>query len=739
MRKDSVALPVGPKALRVWAAVVAAALLVEAAFIGLWPLSIRFFVDQLLTGHDYHTLYLLLIILVAGTALALSVGTLRDSFVARVRSQWLRDLRQRMFEKAQGLTLAFQSRSEPPNAHSRAAELLDRFSDDVAVIENAVALAVSWGILPVMEALFAAAFMLWLEWRLALAACLLWPWILAAPGAAGRRIMPATEEREKHERGLLGAVRESLSAQPVIRAFSLEPMGISGFRRRNDLLSRSTFREGLLSAFAERLRRAGILTVQTFILALGMWMAFTRQITPGTLVALQMLALVLSGALLRVAEYLPSVAEARAAWRRIGESIGAPRRVVDRPDARFLPPIQAEILFSNVDFSYDGERLALNGIKARIPRGSYTAFVGPSGAGKSTLLHLLMRLYDPSAGFITIDGHDLKSVTQASLRRRIGAVLQENSIFQISVRENIRIGRPDASEAAIVEIAKAVGLHETIMAMPEGYDTVPGEHGADFSVAGMQRLAIARAILRDPEILLLDEVTSALDPADEIEVTRTLRRLAGKRTVLAAAHRLSTVADADRIVVLDEGAIVEQGSHYELLAADGVYANLWRKQAGFTFSMDGRHVDVDARRLRAFPILGRLDEAKLAELAPFFATETFEPGREIVRQNDPGDKFYIIARGKVEVWRTEERSGNTASLAILQDGDFFGEITLITGFPRTATVRAKTLCTCISLARGQFNRMMDRFPELREHLSKIALQRLRESSKAIAASALAVL
>jgi ATP-binding cassette subfamily B protein len=272
--------------------------------------------------------------------------------------------------------------------------------------------------------------------------------------------------------------------------------------------------------------------------------------------------------------------------------------------------------------------------------------------------------------------------------------------------------------------------------MPEGYDTVLGEHGARLSAAATQRLAIARAILRDPEILLLDEATSALDPADEIEVSRALRGLAGNRTVIAATHRLSTVADADHIFVLDDGALVEQGSHYELLAADGVYANLWRKQAGFTFSMDGRHVDVDARRLTAFPILGSLDEEKLAELTPFFATETFAPGREIVRQNDPGDKFYIIARGKVEVWRTEERSGNRASLAILQDGDFFGEITLITGFPRTATVRAKTLCTCISLGRGHFNRMMDRFPELRKSLSEIALQRLRESSKAIAASAL---
>ena len=163
--------------------------------------------------------------------------------------------------------------------------------------------------------------------------------------------------------------------------------------------------------------------------------------------------------------------------------------------------------------------------------------------------------------------------------------------------------------------------------------------------------------------------------------------------------------------------MVEQGSHFELIAMQGTYANLWRKQAGFRYSADGRHVDVDAQRLQALPILEKLPEAILTELAPFFATETFEVGREIVCQSDPGDKFYIIARGKVEVWRTEEQSGRSLCVSMLNDGDFFGEITLITGFPRTATVRTIAVTTCISLERGQFTKLIDRFPELKRELS----------------------
>ena len=722
-------------------AVIFIALLIEAGFNALIPLSIRFFIDSALPARTLDLLYLMVAVLAVGVAIAVSTGLFRDFLAARVQSRSLAGLRQSVFERLQ--RLGFQSQMPAFHSQARAEDLHDRFSRDFASIESAFGMAIPWGVLPLIESLLATGLMLWLDWRAGLAGLMLWPWIVLAPRTVAARVARASEASREQEKRVLGALRENLASQAIIRAFSLEQMGAAGFRKRNDLLSRSTMRAGLLSAFTERFTGAGILGIRTFLLLLSAWLAFDGQMSVGTLAALQLLAVTLSNSLLFVIEYLPSIATAKAAWRRIEDVVKAPQAVVDRPDARFLPPLQTEIVFSHVDFSFsdrspaDGK--ALTDIKARIPRGTYVAFVGPSGSGKSTLLSLLMRFYDPTAGFIAIDGHDLKSVTQASLRSRMGVVLQENSMFNISVRENIRLGKPEASEEAIITAAKAAGLHESIVALPMGYGAVVGgEQGAPLSSAQMQRLAIARAIVRDPEILLLDEATSALDPADEVAVNATLRSVSKGRTVISVTHRLSTTADADQIFVFDQGEIVEQGSHFELLAAEGVYANLWRKQAGFTFSSDGRHVDVDARRLKTFPILENLDEEKLAELAPFFATETFQPGREIVRQNDPGDKFYIVARGVVEVWRTEEQSGNTKQVAVLHAGDFFGEITLITGFPRTATVRALTVCTCISLERGQFNRMMERFPELRRQLSDIAVQRLRESSKAVAAGSIQV-
>jgi ATP-binding cassette subfamily B protein len=705
-------------------AVILIAVLVEAGFNAMIPLSMRYFIDEAMLPRNLAALYRALAVMGTGLFVALLAGIIRDHVAVRAQSRSLSCLRQILFDRMQRIAMALHSRS-------RNSELLDRFSSDLAAVENAVAMAVPWGALPVVEALLSTALLLFLNRPAGLAAALLWPWIILAPRTVVSRVNRAVRVTKEEEARLLGAVRENLLAQHIVRAFSLEKIRVAGFRKRDDMLSRSMTRAALLGAFMERFTGAGILSIQIFLLGLSAWLTFENQMTPGAFVAMQMLAILLSNSLLSLVDYAPTLSLGWDAYGRIREVIDAPRAVHEKDEARFLPPVRSEIVYSNVEFSYDGEHQHLAGVKVRIPCGTFVAFAGPSGGGKSAMLNLLMRFYDPQAGFITIDGHDLKSVTLSSLRSQIGVVLQDNPLFSASIRENILGGKPDATEEAIHQASAAAGLHDFVMALPAAYDTLVGEHGLPLPPAQTQRLAIARAILRDPPILLLDEVTSALDPADEVAVNDTLRALGQGRTVISVTHRLATTADADHIFFFDRGRMIEQGSHFELLAANGVYAGYWRKQAGFTFSPDGRHVDVDARRLKAFPILERLDEQQLAELAPFFATETFQPGREIVRQNDPGDKFYIIARGKVEVWRTEEQSGKTARVAVLQDGDYFGEITLITGFPRTATVRTLTVCTCISLERGQFNRMLDRFPELQRQISDVAVQRLRESSKAV--------
>jgi subfamily B ATP-binding cassette protein MsbA len=289
--------------------------------------------------------------------------------------------------------------------------------------------------------------------------------------------------------------------------------------------------------------------------------------------------------------------EGLAAAERIFQVMDIEPAIKDRPEAKPLPITGGTIRFENVHFHYGEHAPALNGIDLEIPAGQKVALVGPSGAGKSTILNLIPRFYDVGSGAVTIDGMDVRDATLASLRGAIGLVSQEISLFDDSVRANIAYGRPGAAEAQIMAAAKAAAAHDFILELPQGYDTLVGEHGVRLSGGQRQRLAIARAMLKSAPILLLDEATSALDTESERQVQDALRRLADGRTSIVIAHRLSTIVDADLIYVIDQGRVAETGSHDELLARQGLYARLWEMQ----FSEDAT--------------LGTIDDDALAPLA----------------------------------------------------------------------------------------------------------------------------
>jgi ATP-binding cassette subfamily B protein len=291
------------------------------------------------------------------------------------------------------------------------------------------------------------------------------------------------------------------------------------------------------------------------------------------------------------------------------------------------------------------------------------------------------------------------------------------------VRENIRLGRPGASDAEVEAAARAAELEEAIEALPRGYETVVGERGQRLSGGQRQRVALARAIIRDPAVLLLDEATSALDPATEAQINATIARLARGRTVVTVTHRLTSVVEADWIVVLERGRLVEQGRHADLLERDGAYRRLWRRQSGFAVSGDGRQAAVDADRLRLIPLFAGLDDAALASLADRFSTRPLEAGDLVCREGEPGDEFYIVARGQLEAQR-RGADGQPRRIARMDDGDFFGEIALLRDRPRTATVRAVTAGVLLALDRGQFDRLLAAAPGVRAIVEQAARDRL---------------
>jgi len=455
-------------------------------------------------------------------------------------------------------------------------------------------------------------------------------------------------------------------------------------------------------------------------------MAYSGSLSIGSLVSFQSLFMTLSWSLSYVTQYVPNLVQAASGMQRIEELLGEQPQVVDAPEATLLPQFAKAIRFEDVAFSYTGGQRHLRGVSFTIQAGESVAFVGPSGSGKSTILNLLTRFYDPVAGQVAIDGYSLRQVTQASWRAQSGIVFQESFLFNTTIRENIRVGKPEATDAEVEAAARAAEMHDLIKSMSQGYDTVVGERGNRLSGGQRQRIAIARAMLRNPAILILDEATAALDVATEAAINLTLAQLARGRTVIAVTHRLASVGQSDRIFVLNHGQLVEQGRHQVLLARGGVYAQFWHKQSGFAISEDGTSATVDAARLRALPLLSTLDKELLAEIARRFVTERYPAERLVVHEGDAGDKFYLIVRGSVRVTTTAV-TGGEQELTVLQDGDHFGEIALLQDVPRTATIRTRIPSLFLTLSRAQLLRLMESAPQLRIVLDKEIARRLARS------------
>lgn len=700
---------------------VALGLLFEMSFSSALPFSFKFIVDYGLVGKNHTLLVGILAGLAVFALLVSGLGLLRDYLYARLASEVLGDLRGALFRRLQQLSVDFFSRCS-------AGDVLSRFSGDLGAIETALANAIPWGVLPGLEVVANTALLFWLDWRLALMAMLVWPMCLLGPRIFAPRALTASYARKKDEGAALSLVQENVQAQPAVKVLNLQDETQRIFDASNAKLGLSIRRVGFYSALVERSAGMGIMLLQVAVLAVGAWMTSVDLISLGTLTAFQALFLNLSLSLAYTTQYVPTLVQAAGGMERVGEIFAAKVAVEDRADAIDLPLLAREVTFEAVTFGYDKDIPVLHGLDLRLAAGESVALVGSSGCGKSTALGLLMRLYEPDGGRVAMDGVDLRQGTQASLHDQMGVVFQESYLFNMSVADNIRFGRLDATSEEIEAAARAAEIHDAVSALPDGYDTVIGERGGRLSGGQRQRVAIARAILRKPRILVLDEATSALDPGTEAAINATLARIGKGRMVVSVTHRLASAVDYDRICVLDKGRLLETGSHAELLEKDGPYARLWRKQSGFSLSQDGEQASVTPAWLHNVKLFESFDEEALAALAPLFSSERHPAGRQIIHQGDQADKFFIIIRGAVEVL-VEEEGCLARRVAVLEDGDYFGEVALLHPVPRTASVRTTLPCTLLSLQRQQFEILLERVPGLRERINKAHAQRLLASSE----------
>ncbi len=694
-------------------------LLVEMAFYAAVPMSFKYLVDYAIIPRNEKVLIGILTGLACGLVVASAAGLGLDYLYAKFTTGMLNDLRWQMFSHLQRLSTNFFARSQ-------AADILSRFSSDLLSLDRALASALDGCALPALDLILSAFLLFLLDWRLALIAMLAIPACFLGPHLITPRATAAGHQRKQSESKTSGAVQENISGQSVIKAFSLEKSMLARFSERIAQQAAATLRVSFLSFLIERSASVGTLIVQVLVLGVGGYMAFSGKLSIGSLAAFQALFGNFSTSLTSFTYYYPTLVQAGTGMQRIQELLEEQPGVVDPPDAPPLPRLSREIRFNDVKFGYSPAQLNLDDVNFAIRAGETVAFVGPSGSGKSTVLTLLTRFYEPVAGTVAFDGHDVRVASQDSLRGQLGIVFQESILFDTTIHENIRVGKPDATDAEIEAAARSAEIHDLITAMPEGYDTPVGERGGRLSGGQRQRIAIARALLRDPRVLVLDEATSALDAASEASINQTIERVARGRTVVSVTHRLASIINMDRIFVMERGHLVEQGKHDELLARGGVYAKLWEKQHGFVIAEGGGQARVEASRLHAIPMLQSLDNAALTALADIFITERCPAGRDVFREGDPGDKFYIVARGTLTVWVNTPGDGQK-QIRKMDDGDHFGEIALMEDTTRTATVRTSTDSIFLTLARDPFLKLLEREPKLHEAFRKVVAERLKTS------------
>lgn len=454
-----------------------------------------------------------------------------------------------------------------------------RFTTDAVAIRDAMSRSVN-GMGDVLTVVGLVASMLWLDWQLALMAAVLYPVALWPILAIGKRIRRASSGMQDRVGETAALLNESFAAARVVRAYRLEEAEESRAARAFAELRGSLFRIARTRARVDPILEAlGGLTVGVVLGFVG-WRVVSGQGTIGEFTGFVAALLIAARPVRALGSLNASLQEGLAGLARVFAVLDAPRLVADAPDARPLPPGPGRVAFEDVGFRYPGRgEAALEGLTFTAEPGQTVALVGPSGAGKSTAITLLPRLHDATAGRITVDGAETRGVTLASLRDAIAYVGQEAVIFDDTALANISCGRPGATAEEVQAAARAARAHDFIAALPQGYATMLGNGGGVLSGGQRQRISLARALLRDPRILLLDEATSALDTENEAAIQAALARLRQGRTTLVIAHRLATVKDAERIVVMEDGRAVEQGTHAELVSLGGLYARLVRSQA----------------------------------------------------------------------------------------------------------------------------------------------------------------
>ncbi len=481
------------------------------------------------------------------------------------------DIREAIYRHLQRLSLSYFDKR-------KTGAVMSNVTNDVSALQTALVESVVEAVTEAMILIGSLLSMLFLHWKLTLLTLITMPLILQAINTFGRKLRNAGRVLQERTADITAVLQETIAGIRIIKSFAREDYEIGRFTKENYSNFRAQMKASqLMAALTPVIELVAAIGVVIIIWYGGMEV-IEGAITSGALIAFLIYVVNLANPVKRLSRVYGNIQRALAAAERVFEVLDTKSDIEEMPGAASLPPITGQVSFKDVTFAYNPGHPALRGLSLDVQPGQMIAIVGPSGAGKTTIANLLPRFYDPQEGSIFVDGHDIRSVTLQSLREQIGIVPQETVLFNGTVYDNILYGRLEATEEEVIAAAKAANAHEFVEKLPAGYNTPIGERGSALSGGQRQRIAIARAILKNPRILILDEATSALDTESEKLVQQALDKLMVGRTSFVIAHRLSTVQQADWIVVLAKGRIAEQGTHGELLTKAGLYSKLHQVQ-----------------------------------------------------------------------------------------------------------------------------------------------------------------
>ncbi|MCP9290335.1 ABC transporter ATP-binding protein [Gracilimonas sediminicola] len=558
-----------PYRLRFYAATVVT-LLASAVWLTV-PLGLRELLDAVFESGNNELLNWLAIGLFGLFILQAAFSFFGNYHLEWVGERVVTDLRKKVYEHLHRLGFKFF-------AERRLGEITSRLTNDVGSIRTALTDSLPQLLTISFSLIGSVSLMVVLNWRLSMVIFVTVPFVTLATRYFGQKIRHLSKDIQDELADSTAVAEDALGAVRLVKAFVREDYEVGRYQTAVEKLFKTARRKMVLTQLFWS--GVGIMFMSTLVIIFwyGGKEVLADRLTAGDLVAFIIYALNISRSISQTSRLYTAVNTAAGASERIFELLEETPEIENNPDAHDIEGVNGEVQVKDLWFSYEGEKEVLKGISFKVEAGKTIALVGPSGAGKTTLLNLIPRFYDPQKGSIYVDGTNIQDVKFKSLRKHISIVPQEVHLFGTTIRENITYGKLDATEEEVLQAARDANAHEFIMQTENGYDSLIGEKGVKLSGGQRQRLAIARAILKNPAILLLDEATSSLDSESEAQVQEALLRLMTNRTTFVIAHRLSTVQHADRILVLDEGKIVEQGTHVELIGQNGLYSHLYELQ-----------------------------------------------------------------------------------------------------------------------------------------------------------------